>query len=397
MLADVFFPDTIGGAGRVAYHLSLELSRKGHCVHVITRNRGGGLQSYEKLNKNFYIHRFFTPYRESVSFIISEIKNSYFLSKKLRASINFDLACIHQSLAAIGPFFSGVTKGIPIFYNYYSPWNEEFLIKKADIQGKTTQVVRLFALIMKWIEKRILFRSGRVFPNSQFMSNKVIENHHYPGKRVIVNPGGIELGRFHLPEGGKIAAKAKIELPQDKIIFLTLRNLVPRMGLENLIKAFHRSKLLQRKSLLLIGGRGFMEARLKGMTADFHLENSIRFMGHVPDGDLPTLYQAADFFVLPTSKLEGFGLVILEALASGTPVLGTPVGAIPEILGGFDKKLIFNGTGRKEIQEKLEQVLRVPEKYSFAPQTCRAFVESRFSWAKVANRFESEAFRALKS
>ena len=271
------------------------------------------------------------------------------------------------------------------------------MIKHTNHKGKTSKKINTLAFMMKWIERRILFKSDKVIALSRFMSERVREIHHYPDRRIIKIPGGIDLDHFNLPDGGKGTEKTKMALPEDKTVFLTLRNLVPRMGLENLIKAFHRSKLLQRKSLLLIGGRGFMEAHLKQMTAHFQLENSIRFMGHVPDRELPTLYQAADFFVLPTSKLEGFGLVILEALASGTPVLGTPVGAIPEILGGFDKKLIFNGTGRKEIQEKLEQVLRVPEKYSFAPQTCRAFVESRFSWAKVANRFESEAFRALKS
>ena len=66
---------------------------------------------------------------------------------------------------------------------------------------------------------------------------------------------------------------------------------------------------------------------------EYDLHGSIRFLGHIPEIDLPQKYQAADFFVLPTRNLEGFGLVILEAMASGTPVLGTPVGAIPEVIG----------------------------------------------------------------
>ena len=105
------------------------------------------------------------------------------------------------------------------------------------------------------------------------------------------------------------------------------------MGIDNLIEAFHRSKILRQKGLLLIGGKGLLEDRLKSMVENYDLHGSIRFLGHIPEIDLPQKYQAADFFVLPTRNLEGFGLVILEAMASGTPVLGTPVGAIPEVIG----------------------------------------------------------------
>lgn len=67
MLADVFFPDTVGGAGRVVYHLGLELCRKGHEVHILTRNTGGILPHYQQLNSNLSVHRFYTPQKEASS------------------------------------------------------------------------------------------------------------------------------------------------------------------------------------------------------------------------------------------------------------------------------------------------------------------------------------------
>jgi glycosyltransferase involved in cell wall biosynthesis len=111
---------------------------------------------------------------------------------------------------------------------------------------------------------------------------------------------------------------------------------------------------------------------------------------------LSRYYQAADFFVLPTRELEGFGLVILEAMACGTPVLGTPIGAIPETVGLFDKNLLFEGSQGKDMKTKLEDVINRPEKYRFDPQACRKFVEERFSWEKMADAFEREVMRLIK-
>jgi glycosyltransferase involved in cell wall biosynthesis len=83
MLADVFFPDTIGGSGRVAYHLSLELSRKGHEVHIVTRNVDGKFPQHEQYSPSMFIHRFLSPQKESMDLFLSEIKYSFSIVKKL--------------------------------------------------------------------------------------------------------------------------------------------------------------------------------------------------------------------------------------------------------------------------------------------------------------------------
>lgn len=396
MLADVFFPDTIGGAGRVVYHLSLELSRKGHEVHIITRNTNEEFLTYEKLNPNLFVHRFFTPPKESPTLFLSEIKGSYLLSKKLSQKISFDLICIHQSMVAIGPFLSGYLKNIPLVYYYHSPWHEEFAVKKQKNNGNTGKGAKAIAQVMKRIEKRMLFKSTKVIVLSQYVINKLLAIHHYPEQNILRIHGGVDLNRFKLPMGGKTAAKDILSLSLNKTVFLTVRNLVPRMGIEELIKTFNRSDVLKQRALLLIGGRGFLENHLKSMVENFHLQNSIQFLGRIPDGDLPGIYQAADFFVLPTRKLEGFGLVILEAMACGTPVLGTPVGAIPEVIGPFDKKLLFDGTVWLDIKTKLEDVIERPEKYSFDPAACRNFVENNFSWIKMADSFENKIIKLIR-
>ncbi len=70
------------------------------------------------------------------------------------------------------------------------------------------------------------------------------------------------------------------------------------------------------------------------------LEDNVKFLGFLPDEELPVAYQAADLTVMPSQSFEGFGLAILESLACGTPVVCTPVGGMPEILQGFSPQLI---------------------------------------------------------
>ena len=396
MLADVFFPDTIGGAGRVAYHLGLEQGKRGHNVHVITRNPEGKLSAREELNANLTVHRFPLPIHESTGFIFSEIRNSLRLAKELCRDNIFDLCCVHQSLAAIGPLLFTSLRKTPTVHFFHSPWHEEFLIKKEKQDGKKAIGATAVASLMKRAERRIIHKASKVFVLSNYMGRRAAEIHGCPEGRIRRIPGGVDLDRFQLPRDGKKGAKELADLPLDRTVFLSVRNLVPRMGLESLIQAFSQSDVLRNKALLLIGGEGLLKDRLGVMVEKNNLRDCIRLLGHVSEQELPELYQAADFFVLPTRRLEGFGLVILEAMASGTPVLGTPVGGIPETLEQFDSKLIFDGTGWQEIKAKLEETVEHPEAFHFSAAECRKFVEANFSWKRMADAFEDEMLKIVE-
>ena len=396
MLADVFFPDTIGGAGRVAYHLSHQLCNRGYQVHVLTRNPEGILLSHQEIEENLFAHRFELPADKGVSFFFSEIKNACHMADTLSNETDFDLVCAHQSLVAWGSFLSSSICKKPFVHCFYSPWHEEYLVKKRDMEGRAPWSAKLTAMLMRRMEKRVLSRAIKIFVLSRYSAGQISTIHHLPLEKVVMMPAGIELDRFRLPVNGKAVNKKALGTALDKTVFFTVRNLVPRMGIENLVEAFKQSNILREKAVLLIGGQGFLKESLRAVVTESKLEGSVKFLGSISEDDLPRYYQAADFFVLPTRELEGFGLVILESMACGTPVLGTTVGAIPETVGLFDKNLLFEGSQSKDMKTKLEDVVNRPEKYRFDPQACRKFVEERFSWEKMADAFEREVMRLIK-
>jgi glycosyltransferase involved in cell wall biosynthesis len=100
----------------------------------------------------------------------------------------------------------------------------------------------------------------------------------------------------------------------------------------------------------------------------------------------------ADIFVLPTKELEGFGLVTLEAIASGVPVLGTPVGGTEEILGTFDSRFLFKGTDPHSmadlILENYKLIKQNPEKWDKISRRCRNFVERNYLWEQNIDALE---------
>ena len=104
---------------------------------------------------------------------------------------------------------------------------------------------------------------------------------------------------------------------------------------------------------LAIAGSGSLAAGLERLARELGVADSVFFLGRVPDDDLPALYAAADLFVLPTVAYEGFGMATIEALASGTPVVGTPVGATPELLRGLDPRLVASGSGPEELADAI--------------------------------------------
>jgi glycosyltransferase involved in cell wall biosynthesis len=164
------------------------------------------------------------------------------------------------------------------------------------------------------------------------------------------------------------------------------------MGLENLIEALSEVIKIAPDVYMVIGGDGPFRKELEVKSVTLGVKDFIRFEGFIPEEILPDYYRMADLFVLPTKELEGFGLVTLEAMASGVPVLGTPVGGTKEILGKFDPSFIFKDTTPDSIAELIIEKYHIikedPEKWSEISTSCRRYVEENYSWEKHVDALE---------
>ena len=131
--------------------------------------------------------------------------------------------------------------------------------------------------------------------------------------------------------------------------------------------------------VLKIAGKGPLRGELETTIARLGLDDCVELMGFVSEDDLVRCYQAADVTVLPTQSLEGFGTIISESLACGTPVIATPVGGMPEALEPLEPALITRSADSEDIAARMIGVLdaTVPLPSNVA---CRTYAVERFDW-----------------
>jgi glycosyltransferase involved in cell wall biosynthesis len=197
----------------------------------------------------------------------------------------------------------------------------------------------------------------------------------------------VERARF-APVSERRAVRKQLGLPVDGPLLFCLRNLEPRMGVELLLDAMPAVLAHYPTTVLVVGGDGPLAAPLRAHAARLGLGAAVRFCGFVPEGVLPAHYAAADASVVPTRALEGFGLVTLESLACGTPVIGTPVGATPELLMPLDRALLADAPTAEALARALLALLARDDRDALAAR-CRAHTEA-YAWDRIAERLEVE-------
>lgn len=159
------------------------------------------------------------------------------------------------------------------------------------------------------------------------------------------------------------------------------------MGLENLVSAMAQVRDRHPDILLYIAGKGALAATLQTQITELDLANHVKLLGYVPDEQLPLCYRAANFSVVPTIALEGFGLIVIESLAAGTPVLGTPIGGIPEILKPFSEDLVFEGCNRDQLATGIIEALSGDRSLP-SSQDCLDYVEANYNWKEIAQQIK---------
>jgi len=148
--------------------------------------------------------------------------------------------------------------------------------------------------------------------------------------------------------------------------------------------------------LLLIGGKGPERDRLNDIIKSRGLESHVRLIGLIPDEDLAAYYQASDLFVLPTIARDGISLATTEALACGVPVIGTPTGAIPEILSRLAPQLVAGGTDAASLAAAIDGFLEGNWTKNLTPENLREFIEDRYTWTRHVEDVEAVYRDVLK-
>ncbi len=268
-----------------------------------------------------------------------------------------------------------VTRGIPQVSHFQGPWADESHVEGADSFGQRTK---------RMLEQRVYARSSRLIVLSEAFGEILHRRYGIPGDRIRVVPGCVDVAQFNLPMS-RADARRRLQLPQDRPIVLAVRRLVRRMGLEDLIEAMTRVKDKQPDVLLLIAGKGRLAEELQARIAAAGLEHNVRLLGFVPDRHLAALYRAADVSIVPTVALEGFGLITVESLASGTPVLVTPVGGLPEAVAPLSRNLVLPEVGADAVADgligALDGTLALPTE-----QQCRDYARDNFDTSVIARR-----------
>ncbi len=297
---------------------------------------------------------------------------SNFLSQKAAKPNAINL---HFALYSL-PLLKVLPDGVPITFTFHGPW---------ALESKQEGASKLGVFLKHWlVEKRVYDRCDRFIVLSKAFGTILHQEYQVPWRKIHIIPGGVDLTRFQ-PNLSRQEARTQLNWPQNRVILFTPRRLVNRMGLDKLLTAVAKIKSIIPNVWLAIAGKGPIKAALEQQTSELGLNDSVKFLGFLPDDQLPLAYQAADLTIMPSQSLEGFGLVLLESLACGTPALCTPVGGMPEVLEPFSPNLITASREATDIAERLEEVLT--GKVSMPSRTaCREYAATNFDWQKIAQQ-----------
>jgi len=388
-IADTQLDNPTSGAEQVLNKQALGLSQKNLGVFAITRKNGNsGCVEYNNIN-GVIDGCYRADAQKVIRFFISLFKIPVRIFSEFKKNSSFIASICHQPFTFFFLIINGKLSDIPVLYVFHSPNHEEFLLSLGNRNG-----YRGFpqALIRKMIEGFCLRRSRKIMVLSQYMKQKVMDIHRIPADRIVVNPGGVDLDRFKSSNNRK-RLKEELQFPVGKIHLLTIRNLEPRMGLDNLLKAILLLKDKENTVHLIIGGDGPERKNLENMIQDYGLIHDVTMTGFIRSDRLSKYYCAADFFILPTHYLEGFGLVTPESMACGTPVIGTPVGGTREILSGFDPQFLFEDVTPEAmadgIKNSIESHFQYPHRYNSLRRRCREYVENNYSWQRHVDQLKS--------
>jgi len=282
-----------------------------------------------------------------------------------------DVADLHFAGTAAVTSVLGALRSVPTVVHFQGPWADESAASGASARN---------VALKRALERRVYRRADRIVVLTGAFGRVLRDAYGVAPWAITVQPPGVDLARF--TRGDRATARAALGAPSARVV-VAVRRLVPRMGLDVLLEAWAALAPSADDLLAVVGDgpeRGALEERARALGIAAH----VRLCGGVDDDELVRWYRAADVTVVPSVALEGFGLVVLESLACGTPVVGTDADGLAEAIASTGQGPAVRAGDAAALAAGLGRALGVPR--DEASDASRREVAERHGWDAVALR-----------
>ena len=373
--AGEWFPDRKSGYARVVTETARQLVQRGHEVTALVPSFEGA--PFVVRDGTLTVRRQLRRGRLPVT--LTDVIDTRRHARMLTAS-RFELFVAHGPTNGYGLVTARLDAPLAFVYHASTRREARFARSRLPFGRERISLLALDPLLTLY-ERATIARAEEILVLSDYSRRLVVGDHPPAAAKVRRVSGGVDTTAFS--PGVQAESRERLGIPATRRLLLTVRRLESRMGIEELLRALSR---LRGTVHLAVVGEGTLASTLQRVAAELELADRVRFTGLVGEAELVDWYRAADLFILPTIAYEGFGLATAEALACGTPVVGTPIGATPELLTPLDPRLVARTPDEEALASAITTVLGFagPELRA----RCRRYACEQFSWDRVGAAWE---------
>lgn len=377
MLSWEYPPKCVGGLSNHVYNLTRNLSKAGDEVHVITCAEDSALE--EENDNGVFVHRVNPINIYNSDFVKWVMHLNFSIIERgitlIKEEGPFDVIHAHDWLST---YSAKVLKGaykIPLVCTIHATEHGRNNGIHSDLQGYISSA-----------EWTLTYESCKVIACSDFMRNQISEVHRKPWDDICIIPNGVDPSIFDI-NFDHLQFRRRFAWDDEKIVLYVGRHVFEK-GIHLLVYSapkvvhnFHNTKFV-------IVGKGPMTEDLEDRVRAMRLENNFIFTGYMDDESKNKLYKVADVAVFP-SLYEPFGIVALEAMSAGCPVIVSDTGGLSEIVKhGVNGLKCINGSS-DSIGDNILELLKNEKLINNIRKNAHEDIYNNYLWEKVAEHTHS--------
>lgn len=376
MMSWEYPPKNIGGLSNHVYFLSQSLKKLGHEVHIITCKEGEA-SLYEE-DSGVFVYRIvpynldgedFTKWVMHMNFAMAEAA-----AKLINTAGKFDIVHAHDWLSLYSARFVKWTYNIPLVCTIHAT-------EHGRNRGIWTDTQRYISSA-EWL---LTFESWKVIVCSHYMKEEIKNIFSLPEDKIYVIPNGINKEIFDI-QFDNMKFRRKYAKDDERIVFYIGRHVYEK-GIQLLIEAaadiinkYHNVKFV-------IAGTGTMTDELRERAKMLKLSEKAIFTGYMSDEEKIKMYRVSDIAVFP-SLYEPFGIVALESMAAGCPVVVSDVGGFKEIIEHKVNGMKTIGGSKDSLKDNILMLLENEKLRDFIVENGYNFISANYNWDNIARDTE---------